>query len=257
MDAVLASVNALLLARAAPQADEDVLEIGCGAGATTLAFAERVGPAGSVLAVDISPPLLALARQRAAAYGPRVAFIEADAQTHSFEADSVDLIVSRFGIMFFEDPVAAFANMRKALRPRGRLVVAAWASADANPWFSVPRDAAIARLGPPPAASPHAPGPLAFADRDRVAGILREAGFMQPKGEAVPVVLEPGGSVADVGRLMSNIGAAARIILALNGGPEDTDAISRSIEHEIARYAVGDAVRIPATINLFTARAAH
>lgn len=125
MDAALSAVNALLLARAAPGPGEAVLEIGCGAGATTLAFAERVGPAGSVLAVDISPPLLARARDRAANHGSRVNFIEADAQTHHFQAASVDLIVSRFGIMFFEDPVAAFANMLTALRPGGRLVAAA------------------------------------------------------------------------------------------------------------------------------------
>ena len=109
-------------------------------------------------------------------------FILADAQTHPFDPESFDAIISRFGLMFFDNPVAAFANMARGLKPDGRLVFAAWAPAAENPWFLIPRDAAIARLGKPAPADPFAPGPLAFQDMERVTKLMEQAGLRNVRG---------------------------------------------------------------------------
>lgn len=153
-----------------------VLDIGCGAGATTLMLAERVKP-GSVLGVDISSPLLARAKERAAGLA-NVSFELGDAQTFSFEPASFDALFSRFGVMFFADPVAAFGNMRRALRPGGKLAFVCWRSVKENPTFSLPMEAALSLLPEVPAPTPAgAPGPFAFADEARVKDILKSAGY--------------------------------------------------------------------------------
>jgi len=151
MDMTLAPLTEMLLARAAPAPGQRVLDVGCGTGTTVLQLAGAVGPGGHVQGLDVSEPMLALARQRVAAAGAgNVDLVLDDAQTFAFDAGSRDLVFSRFGVMFFADPPAAFANLRRALVPGGRLVFVCWADLADNPWFKVPRDAAIARLGPVP-----------------------------------------------------------------------------------------------------------
>jgi SAM-dependent methyltransferase len=164
----------------APRAGERILDIGCGSGQTTLDLADAVGSGGRVLGVDISEPLLTLARRRAAAAGvDRAEFVTADAQIHAF-APGHDAVYSRFGVMFFADPVAAFANLARALRPGGRLAFVCWRRPDENPIMMEPLAAAIAAgLPQPEPGPPHAPGPFAFADRERVSGILAAAGFTE------------------------------------------------------------------------------
>jgi len=257
LDTAFAGVNAVLLERASPALGERVLEIGCGAGATTFALAERVRPGGHVLAADISSPLLAKARERTPPHlADSVEFIEADAQTFGFQPFSTDLLASRFGVMFFEDPVAAFSNMRRALRQGARMCVAAWAPVELNPWFSIPRDCAIAQLGQAPAASPTAPGPMAFSNEGYVMGILREAGFEKASCDATPVMLQPPGGPEDVARLLCNIGPASRLMLALNGSPEDGEAIGRALQKQMTAFRTGSGgMEIPAVLNIFTARA--
>ncbi|HUE45376.1 MAG TPA: methyltransferase domain-containing protein, partial [Aestuariivirgaceae bacterium] len=177
LDAALAPINALLLARAAPAAGERVLDVGCGAGVTALAIAEQVGAEGRIVAVDISPLMLARAVERTPpSLASRIDFIEADAQVHPFPSGHFTLLVSHFGTMFFADPVAAFGNLRRALKSGARLHLAAWGPLDGNPWFTIPRDAAVARLGAIPPVPPTAPGPLAFSDIGYVLDILRESG---------------------------------------------------------------------------------
>lgn len=160
----------------APAPGERVLDTGCGGGQTSLRIADRVGPEGEVTGADISRPMLELARKRAEGRA-NVRFVEADAQVHEFAAGAYDAIFSRFGVMFFSDPTAAFTNLRRALKPSGRMVFVCWAALAENPWMSTPAMAAAKHLpaGPPPA--PTAPGPFAFADPDRVRGILEAAGF--------------------------------------------------------------------------------
>jgi SAM-dependent methyltransferase len=256
LDSAFAPVNALLLARAAPAAGERVLDIGCGAGVTTLAVAERVGAEGHVVAVDISPLMLARAVERTPPFlASRVDFIEADAQVHPFPPGHFDLLVSHFGTMFFADPVAAFGNLRRTLKPGARMHLAAWGPLEGNPWFRISREAAVARLGAPPPVPPTAPGPLAFSDVGYVLDILRESGFAAPAAETVSLNLEPPGAVSDVARLATSIGPASRIMIAMDGGPEDADAIRQAIAAGFAPYWNGKAVRIPAGINLFSATA--
>jgi SAM-dependent methyltransferase len=155
-----------------------VLDVGCGTGQTSVELGRRVGPSGRVTGVDVSSPMLERARKRAAAAGSdNVAFVQADAQTHEFGAGAVDVCFSRFGIMFFADPTAAFANLRAALRPDGRLGFVCWQALPDNPWMAVPCAAALQHVSIPTPPTPHAPGPFAFADADRVRGILESAGL--------------------------------------------------------------------------------
>ena len=155
-----------------------VLDVGCGCGGSTLVLAERVGATGQVTGVDISVPMLARARERAAAARLRhAAFENADAQTHMFPPASVDAVFSRFGVMFFADPTAAFANLRGAVRPGGQLAFVCWQSMPQNPWMAVPLMAAAQHVTLPPPPNPDAPGPFAFARRERVQTILADAGW--------------------------------------------------------------------------------
>jgi ubiquinone/menaquinone biosynthesis C-methylase UbiE len=161
----------------APGEGERILDVGCGGGQTTLALAARVGASGAVTGVDISRPMLALARKRAEGF-PNVRLIEGDAQVQPFAPGGFDGVFSRFGVMFFSDPTAAFANLRRALKPQGRLVFACWRTVAENPFMTLPAAAASAHLGPPgPPPDPTAPGPFAFADPERVRGVLQGAGL--------------------------------------------------------------------------------
>jgi len=154
-----------------------VLDIGCGTGSTTLAAARQLGAGGSALGIDISAPMLAAAQARAEQEGLPVTFLCADAQTHRFEPASVDLIVSRFGVMFFDDPVHAFANLRQAVRDGGVLTCIAWRSPAENPFMTTAERAAASLLPALPPRQPGAPGQFAFADRQRVQSILEAAGW--------------------------------------------------------------------------------
>ncbi len=157
-----------------PKPGEHILDIGCGAGQTTLALAQACRPGGSALGLDISRPLLQLARERATA---DVTFLEADAQTFAFAPASFDAAFSRFGVMFFADPAAAFANIRKGLKPGGRLAFVCWRAPAENPFMTLPMAAAAPLLPPQAPPTPGGPGPFAFADPELVRKILAAAGF--------------------------------------------------------------------------------
>ena len=184
---------------APPQPGERVLDIGCRPGTTVLELAKRVGPGGHVLGADVSEPSVARARERIAAAGLRHAeVIVADASVHPFPPDSFELTFSRFGIMFFSDPVAAFANVRRAMKPGGRLALAVFRPGSEKLWPNAPLEAVRDLLPPIPAPGPEEPGPFSWADPARVHRILGGAGFSEvsltpldpeiqlagPKGEA-------------------------------------------------------------------------
>ena len=178
IDALLDDITRAALDTAEPQPEDWVLDVGCGCGTTTIELARRVGADGRVLGIDISKPMLAVAEERVRdALLSNVTLELADATTFAFEEERFDLAFSRFGVMFFDDPGRAFANIRRALRRGGRLAFLAWRALEDNPWFSVPIDAAALHLPPQERPGPNAPGPLAFADADRVRSILEEAGF--------------------------------------------------------------------------------
>lgn len=155
-----------------------VVDVGCGCGTDTLTAAREVGPIGKVLGLDLSRLMLERAVGRAAeAELFQADFVQADAQTYDFEPGSVDRIISRFGIMFFADPTAAFANLARALAPTGHMTFMTWQAVDKNPWMMLPVVEALQLIEMELPADPYGPGPFTFADADRLARILREAGF--------------------------------------------------------------------------------
>ncbi|MEM7410586.1 MAG: class I SAM-dependent methyltransferase [Myxococcota bacterium] len=194
IDAQIAVFGERVLDAAKLSAGEKVLDVGCGCGATSLDAGGRVGSAGEVVGVDISTVMLGRARERAKIDGlEQVSFVNADAQLHAFPAGHFDAVVSRFGVMFFDDPTAAFANLRGALAPNGRLVFACWRPPTENPWVMVPMQAVADILPPPDMPAPGAPGPFSLADPDRVEGILRDAGYRDITVEPDDAALVLGG----------------------------------------------------------------
>lgn len=177
LDRIMAPIAEAVVEAAGLVNGEAVLDVGCGAGATTLEAAWRTGPVGRAVGVDITGALVELARRRAGEEGLEgVEFLLADAQAHAF-APVFDAVISRFGVMFFPDPVAAFANLRGALKSDGRLAFAAWRSPEENPLALVPLQAAAPFLAEPPGFDRDAPGRFAFADPERVRAILAASGW--------------------------------------------------------------------------------
>lgn len=250
MDAFLAPLLDLALDLAQVKPGMAVLDIGCGAGATTLAAARAVGPKGRALGLDFSAPLLDLARARASGIG-NVAFLGSDAQTHRF-APEFDVMISRFGVMFFDDPVAAFANMAQALRPGGRMAVLAWSGLDQNPFFSLPVRVAEPWLGPS-APLGDAPGPMAFANIARVEAILRAAGLVEVSGTPIDTFVTPPGTLDATVDLALDSGPAARLIATQAPTEEVLQAIRRACRQAMQPFATESGMRIPACVNLFRA----
>jgi len=176
LDAMLAVFGQAAIEAAAPAAGERVLDVGCGAGASSLALAARVGAGGQVLGVDISEPLIGRARALASQNMP-VQFQVADASSAELPEGAFDILFSRFGVMFFDDPTGAFAHMRRALRPGGRVAFVCWRGAAENDWVRLPMGAIKGIVPPTAQPDPEAPGPFSFGDPGRVARILTAAGF--------------------------------------------------------------------------------
>jgi len=255
-DASLAPIEIALLDAALPQPGERVVDIGCGCGATALAVAERVGPAGRVLGVDISPVMLERAGERTPPH-LAVDWALADAATHPFPPGAFDLLVSRLGVMFFSDPPAAFAHLRDALRPGGRLAFACFRKPAENPCLLAPPDAAYAahpEIPRLPKLAPDDPGPFAFADPERVWRILDTAGFVEIRLQPVDLLLD----------LAAGQGLDAAVETALAVGPasrfveDHPEALYRSVADAVrarlAAHRQGDTVLLPAAIWVVTAR---
>jgi SAM-dependent methyltransferase len=177
LDETFCPFETLLAEAALARSTHRVLDVGCGTGSTTLAVARRLGASAACVGVDISDPMLARARARAAREGSAATFIRADAQTYAFEPASFDLIISRFGVMFFDDPVAAFANLRRAASADTALRLIAWRSAADNPFMTAAERAAAPLLPALPARNSDGPGQFAFADAARVHTILERGGW--------------------------------------------------------------------------------
>jgi SAM-dependent methyltransferase len=187
LDQLFAPFEALLASDGVLGAATHVLDVGCGTGATTLAIARRLGAQGACVGIDLSEPMIAVARNRAAQEQVNVGFLAADAQAHAFERADFDLIVSRFGVMFFEDPVRAFANLRRAARADARLSFIAWRSAAENPFMTTAERVAGPLLPNLPVRPPGGPGQFAFADPDRVRAVLAESGWSDIGVQAIDV----------------------------------------------------------------------
>jgi SAM-dependent methyltransferase len=225
-DLMLNNITDALMPFAAAKSGEHVLDIGCGCGTTTFRLQMEVGSIGSVAGIDISVPMLDVARARAQAMNADIAFIEEDAATKDFQP-VFDLVFSRFGVMFFDDPVAAFQNIRKALSPKGRLAFVCWRAFKENDWAFAPYIAVKPLLPEQPPADPHAPGPFAFADGDRVKDILTKAGLNNVRVEKLDTTASLGKTAAEAAASSLNIGPVSR---AANELPE--------ADRETARVAI-------------------
>lgn len=251
-DIMLAPVADILIDRADVRAGERIVDIGCGCGAIAIALAEKIGPEGHVLGVDVSAPMLQRARQ-VAPKGAPVDFMLADATIYPFEPTSADLLVSRFGVMFFAEPAVSFANMRKVLRPSGRLTFVCWREPRENPWLMTPLQAVYQHVPKLPQLGPEDPGPFSFASEPRVRRILSKAGFsgiaMKPHDLALDVAIGRGLDAAVESAL--EIGPASR---ALEGqSAELREASKRSIHEALAPFTKGQSVSLPAAIWIVTA----
>lgn len=188
LDRLFAPFERTLVEAVEQRGARDVLDVGCGAGATALAVARRLADRGRCTGVDISVPLVEAARRRAAAAGlGNCRFVAGDAQQHAFESGTFDAVISRFGVMFFDDPVAAFANLGRAARPDAGLAVIAWRGVGENPFMAAAERAARPLLPELPVRDPTGPGQFAFADAERVRAVLTAAGWRDVEIEPLNV----------------------------------------------------------------------
>ena len=244
----LAPYSEAALSAAAAKPGEKVLDTGCGTGTTTGRLAASVGPAGHVLGVDISEPLIAAAR------GQRLVnatFAVSDAAIYPFEPAMFDLVFSRFGVMFFADPIVAFKNLQRALKPTGRLVFVCWRKPEENPWGSVPMRAAAPHLPPMERPGPEDPGQYAFADPARVERILKAAGFGAPTFRKLDEMNFMGRDVADV---LDNLGKFGPLARLFGEATAEQGANARqAIAEALAPHAKPEGISLPGACWLVSA----
>lgn len=254
IDIMLAPVTDATLQALDLQTGQRVLDIGCGAGATTLEIARRVGANGAVVGADISPQMLDVARERAKDAGVQVEFLEADAGAHDFGAP-FDRAFSRFGVMFFEQPAHSFAHIRRSLTADGRLAFACWRPMSENPWAEIPISAIEPMLKEPlPRPDPDAPGPYALADGAKIERILGEAGWRDVSlarwdGD-IPIGGD--GSLEEIASFVMKIGPCARAIA--DQQLDAKEARERLIDRLRPLYANGR-LPMPSACWIVTARA--
>jgi SAM-dependent methyltransferase len=254
LDRVLGQLDDVAIPRAAPRAGERVVDIGCGCGASALRLAELVGPSGSVLGIDVSRIMLAHAQQRARNL-PQLTLREADATDYAFASDA-DLLYSRLGVMFFAEPERAFANMRRALRPGGRLCFVCWRSSDENPWYHVPLRAAAHLVELPAPAAPGSAGPFSFAAADRLRGVLQAGGFSQIALEPFDLALRLSTEgLEDAVHFALGAGPLARALMSEQVPPEVTARVRAAVRAALASHVEGNTVALGAGFWIATAHA--
>jgi SAM-dependent methyltransferase len=252
LDRTLAPVTGPLLVFAMPRAGSTVIDAGCGCGATTIEIARAVGPFGRVVGIDVSRPMLALAAERLREFGNATCLV-GDASELPLGDLGADLIVSRFGVMFFGDPVAAFANLRTALAAGGRLRFACWRPVNENPWLQIPLHAVYEHAPRLPKPDPEEPGPFSFGDTARVTRILRAAGFTAPSFTPLDIQMDlaAGGTLEDAAIQSSLMGPAQR---ALADQSDDVRAAAiESIRRALTPYVSPAGVKLPGAVWLVAA----
>lgn len=256
LDRQIGPLGERTMERAGFAAGERVLDVGCGCGSTAIEIARRVGPSGRVVGIDLASPMLDVAREAVRRAGAaNVDLLNADAQTHRFAPASFDVLFSRFGVMFFADPRAAFANLREALRLGGRLAFLCWQALPLNPWMAVPLAAVLQHVAPPAPPEPGAPGPFAFADSGRVRGLLEGAGFAGVAFESLNEKLSvAGGHDLDAAvDVLLQLGPAAAL---LRDASEDVRVkIAPAVRTALAPYFTpGDGLRMDSAAWIVTAQ---
>jgi SAM-dependent methyltransferase len=256
IDRLFASLTQTALNIAAPQVGERVIDIGCGSGTTVLELAARVGPSGYVLGADISKQSVERARKRIATAGIRQAEVTlSDVSTHGFAPNSFDLAFSRFGVMFFSDPIATFANLHGAMKPSGRLALAVFRTPQENRWQTA-AVAAVRHLLPPiTPPGPEEPGQFSWADPTRVHRTLEAAGFREivltPSDPAM-LLAGPKGA-AEAADFAMQVGPVVRA--TLNASEEQREAVRSSLESFFQSQEGPQGIVLPGAIWIVTARA--
>jgi ubiquinone/menaquinone biosynthesis C-methylase UbiE len=254
-DALVGPFGRLSLDAGAPAPGESVLDVGCGTGATVLELAERTGPTGHVVGLDISQVMLARARSRVAEAGfGTVELVCADAQVAALPAAAHHLVHSRFGVMFFSDPVAAFANLRSTLRSEGRLAFVCWQAPDRNEWFAAPVAALSGILEAPPVPQAGAPSPFALADPGLIREILERAGFSEigVKGQEGEVRFAAAG---EAGRAAEIALSVLPVRAAYAAAPPEVQRRARSaVRAALEPFGGSHGVVVPASVWVVTAR---
>jgi SAM-dependent methyltransferase len=256
MARLLRPVTEALLDHAGLERCCSALDVGCGGGSQSLLLAQRMGAGSRVLGVDISAPMLAVAQEKADLPADDCAalqFLLADAATHDFPRANFDLLFSRFGVMFFADPEAAFINMRAALQPQGRLAFCCWQAMKLNDWTRIPLQAALQHLPPPEPPPPNAPGPFALADAERTRRILEGAGFTNIALQAfTPTLRISEAPTLDQAALeLARIGPVSRL---LENQPQAVlDTVLPAISEALAPYYRNGALEMAAAVWLVTA----
>ncbi|WP_299614568.1 class I SAM-dependent methyltransferase [uncultured Tateyamaria sp.] len=252
MDALLGPVLDLVMDHAPLKTGDCVLDIGCGTGVSVGAALNIVGDAGHVTGLDISQTMLDLAAERVAG-AANVSLLTADAQTHSFDAP-FDAMISRFGVMFCEDTVAAMANLNAALKPGGTMTFAAWGPAPQNPYFMAPAKAAASVLGPMPKTDRTLPGPFAFENDTRILAMMADAGIDTAQVKTVQIDLTPPGDIAHTAALMMEIGPAEAAVKHHEADAQAASQVQTAVADAIAPFDTGAGLRIPACIHIYSAR---
>ncbi len=250
LEASFSEIFSALFDAAALQSGEIILDVGCGTGPTLVTAASAVGETGRIVGVDIAPPLVAAAAKRVP---DNVELIVCDAGSHDYETATFDAIIANFGIMFFADNDAAFQNLRKAVKPGGRMVATFWASPPENPWFSEPRKIVDRFVEDVPRPDPAGPGPMRFADPTGLEAILKNAGWA-PKIQTLDLSLTPNGTAEDAADLHMNV----TVGMMLKGVDVSDDQLAdiRTAIVEMSRdFEVENGLRVPARIHLLEATA--
>jgi SAM-dependent methyltransferase len=224
IDRIFAGVTQAALAAAAPKPGESVLDIGCGTGTTLLRLAEAVGPTGHALGVDISEQQLTLARERIAGLAQAQVMLD-DAGTHDFQPGGADLVFTRFGVMFFADPITAFSNIKRAMKPGGRLLLTVFRPGSDNPWATASIAAVRHLVTPPTPPGPEEPGQFSWGDPARVRRILGGAGFSNVALTPLDLPITLGANAAEAARQATYIGQGARL---LQGQPDAVRQAART-----------------------------
>ena len=251
LERMLEPLNQLLLDALKPETSERILEIGCGGGPTSALLSARVGTKGSVVALDVSKPLIKYAQQRFSTL-PNISFQHVDAATGNLGQSPFDAVTSRFGVMFFPEPAHAFRNIRNSLTQSGRLCMMCWRTAKENPWMTEAASVAYQYVPPPEPVPPGSPGPFSLGEESHCYNILLQAGYKNIEFESVDCVLDMGTAI-EAKQLLCSMGPAAR---ALESADMQTVAsIEEAILNMLDKHCVNGSIRIAGALWIISAAA--
>lgn len=250
LDTMLAPISDAILTTANAQPGEHVLDVGCGCGDTSIKLAKH---GAHVTGIDVSAPMLALAKRRAQETNAAVTFTEANAAAQRFDPHDFDLLFSRFGVMFFANPDEAFANMRKALKPGGRAAFVCWRDWRENEWVRVPIMAVRPHVPPQPQLGPEDPGPFAFADPARVRRILANGGFDVITLKPFDTKVEIGATLDDAVGYLQEFGPISRALT--DASPAQKEQAVKALREALAPFAKTSPITLGAAVWLVTAKA--